>query len=142
MARRSGTKTLTFTSTISTINVSVPAALAITQVNLPAGSIIVDAAGDTADLSDIIQPLAGASAVTAAALQGVSSAQLTATSSAMVTPAGSSSPSDAVLGVSSNSLAFIAPPGGGSGAAGSGTPDWLNVSTGNGAAAFPTRGAC
>jgi two-component sensor histidine kinase len=39
----SGTNTLTFTSTISTGNVAVPA-LAITGVNLPAGSIIVDAA--------------------------------------------------------------------------------------------------
>ncbi len=137
----SGTNTLTFTSTISTGNVAVPA-LAITGVNLPAGSIIVDAAGDAANLSGITQALSGAPAVSTAAVPAGASAPITATSSALVAPAGSSSGSStgAVLGVSSNALAFIAPPAGtDTAAAGSAMPDWLSVAAGDAGSGNPVH---
>jgi hypothetical protein len=133
------------TSTISMSNVAVPA-LAITPVNLPAGSIIVDAAGDAANLSGITQPLTEATGV-ATILQAISDAQVATTDSATITlvrsSAGSSSPNAAMLGVSSNSLAFITQPSGSGGlrqtAAGSAMPGSFSVAVQDAAAASPAR---
>ena len=126
----SGTNTLTFTTTISTSDVAVPA-LAVTGVNLPSGSIIVDAAGDSANLSGITQTPTGAPAVSLGSVPHGNGTRQGRGSSARFRAAGYS----AVLGVSGKSLAFIAAPNGSSGAGPSSsttTPDWLSVSAQDG----------
>jgi hypothetical protein len=136
----SGTKTLTFSNTVNTSNLAVPA-LAVTQVNLPTGAAIVDAAGDNANLSGVTRTITGAPAVAPGSLQTASSAEFSTTSAALIAPvtaSGGTSTTDlsgmisaSVTGVSTNSLGFIAATNGSSGsgqiAPAAPTQNWLGA---------------